>query len=245
MILLFDLGNSRCKWATADPAFRPGGAMSYDDFPQALERELAPFGKPVRASAVSVAGDERTAQLASWLQSRFGIVLEPVRALKEQLGVINGYDEPERLGADRWAALLGARARTIGVACVIDCGTAITIDTLDSAGQFRGGVILPGAALQRAALQRGTQGVRAAPGKAEGCLASTTDAAVAAGILYGIAGAIERIADEQARALGASPTRFITGGDAPLLRPLLRMETTHVPDLVLEGVARIAGVTVP
>lgn len=245
MILFFDLGNSRCKWAVADPVFRPGGAFGYDDFTRKLERELMPFGKPARALGASVAGDERTVQLADWLGARFGVKLETVHAMKEQLGVINGYDAPERLGADRWAALLGARARVAGAVCVIDCGTAVTVDALDSKGQFRGGVILPGVSLQRAALQRGTQGVRAAPGQAEGCLARSTDAAVNSGILYGLAGAIERIAEEQVRALGAPATRFITGGDVPLLRPLLRMDTVHAPDLVLEGVARVAGVSVP
>lgn len=245
VILLFDLGNSRCKWASADPAFRAGGAFSYDNFTQQLEHELAPLGKPARALVVSVAGDERTARLGGWLQARFGIAPEPVRAVQEQLGVTNGYEEPERLGADRWAALLGARARTTGAVSVIDCGTAITIDALDSGGRFHGGVILPGVALQRAALEHGTRGVRAVPGKAQGCLARTTDDAVTAGILYGIAGAIERVVDEQARALGTSAVRLITGGDAPLLRPLLRMDTAHAPDLVLEGVARVGGVTVP
>ena len=245
MILLLDLGNSRCKWATADPAFRPGGALDYDDFVEQLEDRLARIGRPARALAVSVAGEARTAPLADWLRARFGVALETVRAVNDQLGVVNGYDAPERLGADRWAALLGARARTAGAACVIDCGTAITVDALDRAGVFRGGVILPGVGLQRAAVQRGTQGVRAAPGEAKDCLARSTDDAVNSGVLFGIAGAIERIVEEQARVLGTPVTRLITGGDAPRLRPLLRMDTTPVPDLVLEGVARIAGVAVP
>ena len=63
---------------------------------------------------------------------------------------------------------------------------------------------------------------------------------MAAGTLFGLAGAIDRILDEQAALLGATPQVLITGGDAQPLRALLRHAVQHAPDLVLEGVARIA-----
>jgi type III pantothenate kinase len=196
--------------------------------------------RPERAAAVSVAAGQHAETLAAWLNQRWGIALERFNAVVSQCGITNAYRDPARLGADRWAALVAARRRTAGTACVVDAGTAVTVDALDANGMFRGGVILPGLALQRAALLRGTAGVAEAQGtEADGLARSTADA-VAAGTLLGLAGAIDRLVDEQSRALGATPTIFLTGGDAPRLLPLLRHAVMAAPDLVLEGVARMA-----
>ncbi|MCK7498150.1 MAG: type III pantothenate kinase [Comamonadaceae bacterium] len=159
-------------------------------------------------------------------------------------GVINSYVPPERLGADRWAALVAARARGAGAMCVVDAGTALTIDALDAHGVFRGGVILPGVALQRAALAHGTESVGAAAMAFGGCLAHDTAAAVAGGTLYGLAGAVDRVLDEQAQQLGEPATVLVTGGDGPRLLPLLRHAAEPVPDLVLHGVARLSDMAV-
>ena len=243
MNLILDLGNSRLKWALADNRLQPGGAITYDErFAEALDETFGGLARPARALAVSVAAAERTDMLARWLRSHWGIALERVTAQAEQLGVTNSYHEPMRLGADRWAALIAAHARFGSTAvCVVDCGTAVTMDALDSKGVFRGGVILPGRAMQCAALPARTQGVRETGGEPRTCLARSTADAVAAGVLFGLAGAIDRILDEQSKALGTTPRVLITGGDAQQLLPHLRHAATYAPDLVLEGVARIAA----
>jgi type III pantothenate kinase len=106
---------------------------------------------------------------------------------------------------------------------------------------YRGGVILPGLALMREALLLHTHGVRDVVGAAGSPLAQTTADGVAAGTLFGLAGAIDRILDEQAATLGAAPQVLITGGDAQSLLALLRHVAQYLPDLVLEGVACIAN----
>lgn len=242
MNLVFDLGNQRFKWALAGQGLRDSGARVYgEDFHSSLDAALAALPRPARAVAVSVAGAARTTQLADWLQGRWGLTLELVAARASQLGVINSYHQPESLGADRWAAMVGARALMDGALCVVDCGTAVTIDALDATGVFRGGVILPGLSLMRSSLRHGTDGITAVPGVDDSCLARNTADAVAAGTLQGLAGAIDHVLDRQVDILGAGTAVFITGGDAPQLVPLLRHVPTHVPDLVLEGVARIAA----
>jgi type III pantothenate kinase len=244
MKLLFDLGNSRCKWALLDPVFQPGGAFEYGaDFLRALDSALGHLPQPAQAIAVSVTGSQRLGQLNQWLQSRWAIPLVQVNATKQQCGVENSYQEVGRLGADRWAALIAARRRITGAVCVADCGTAVTIDALDATGLYRGGVILPGLVLQRQALTQGTQQIAPSSGQPDRCLARTTADGVASGTLYGLVGAIDRILDEQSATLGIEPVVLITGGDAPAVRVLLRHVSTHAPDLVLEGVARIAEQT--
>ncbi len=257
MNLVLDLGNSRCKWALARPPgmaevrntqeqfFRNdrltrGGAFAYgEDFTRALDQAFGPLPRPDQVAAVSVAGAVRTDTLAQWVQHHWNLDLLRCRARAMQCGVTNTYKDPAQLGADRWAALIAARALRPGAVCVVDCGTALTIDALDRNGVYRGGVILPGLALMRDALLR-TQGVREVLGDAASPLAQTTADGVHAGTLFGLAGAIDRILDEQASRLGDTPQNLITGGDAQPLLALLRHSVQHSPDLVLEGVACIA-----
>lgn len=245
MNLVLDLGNSRCKWALADVGQEPtglaqGGALAYgEDFAQELESNFRVLPRPELVAAVCVAASGHLQTLAQWVQRRWGLELQRIDTRAAQLGVTNAYKNPKSLGADRWAALVAARARLPGAACVVDCGTALTIDALDQNGVYRGGVILPGLALMRAALLH-TQGVRDVVGDAGSALAQSTADGVAAGTLFGLAGAIDRILDEQAALLGATPQILITGGDAQPLFALLRHAVQYTPDLVLEGVARIA-----
>lgn len=240
MNLVFDLGNSRCKWAQADASLNPGGAFAYgQDFALALDNTFSVLARPEHVAAVSVAASGHLHTLAQWVKRRWGLELESIVTRTAQLGVTNTYKDPARLGADRWAALVAARTRSPDAVCVVDCGTALTIDVLDRNGVFRGGVILPGLALMRDALLR-TQGVYEVLGDAGSTLAQSTADGVAAGTLFGLAGAIDRILDEQASLLGDTPQILITGGDAQPLLALLRHAVQHAPDLVLEGVACIA-----
>jgi len=282
MNLVFDLGNSRCKWALADagqesksrdaqrrggktaPVFtpvgtascsalppsmavarmavglKPGGVFAYGhDFTRTLDNSFSAQARPERVAAVSVTAAGHLQTLAQWVQRRWGLELQPIVTRVAQLGVTNAYKDPASLGADRWSALIAARARLSDAVCVVDCGTALTIDALDRNGVYRGGVILPGLALMRDVLLR-TQGVREVLGDAGSALGQSTADGVAAGTMFGLAGAIDRILDEQATLLGDSPQTLITGGDAQPLLALMRHVVQHTPDLVLEGVACIA-----
>ncbi len=154
----------------------------------------------------------------------------------------NHYHDPAALGADRWAALIAAHHLTAGPVCVIDCGTAVTIDALSADGDFLGGVILPGLRLLRTSLVQGTRSIRATDGDAATCLARSTADAVAAGTLFGLAGAVERVLAEHRQALGSEMSALITGADAGLVLSKLRAEApvAEVSDLVLRGLALIA-----
>ena len=97
-------------------------------------------------------------------------------------GVVNGYATPEQLGADRWAALVAARLRAHTTdlfpapVVVVNAGTAVTIDTLDADGRFRGGVILPGLRLMLRALADHTSCLKSAPGTYQDDPVNTADA---------------------------------------------------------------------
>lgn len=140
--------------------------------------------------------------------------------------------------------LLGARARTPRATLVVSAGTAMTIDALSAAGEFLGGLILPGMALMRSALQQGTARAAAPDGSWQAFPRCTADAAYS-GIIAALLGAIRAQYDRLATRSGEPPGCLITGGGAEVLLPYLAIAAEHVPMLVLEGVDRVARESQP
>ena len=244
MNILVDLGNSRLKWAQqAAGLWRTDAALlnGQEDIVPLLNRSWRELTAPRQVIVCSVSAPQRLLALEQWVQTHWSVKPHIVRAQAEQLGVKNRYRDPQQLGADRWAALIGARGLGTSATCIVDCGTAVTVDALSAQGEFLGGVIFPGLRLLRASLAQGTQGIDATEGDAADCPARSTADGVAAGTFFGLAGAVERLLEEYRRTLGGTMPVLLTGGDAPLLAPRLRVATTLVPDLVLKGLARIAG----
>jgi type III pantothenate kinase len=251
-MLVADLGNTRLKWASVkdDGELSGHGAVEHatTGLAQALEGGWGRLRKPSRLVVANVAGATAAGVLTGWAVGRWGVTPEVVVAREAAAGVRNAYPEPERLGADRWAALVGAWALCRGAACVVDCGSAVTADALSAEGDHLGGLILPGLALMRRSLLEGTAGVRPVGEADVALLARNTAGAVAAGTLYALVAAIDRIATDLTAELGGRMETILTGGDAARLLPLLGRRWSHVPDLVLRGLAVLAdegAVTAP
>jgi len=239
--LLADLGNSRLKWAERAPGRWTHSAVVHRDrdMTDVLQEAWDGLEKPTRVLYVSVAAEANARALESWVEKKWGAPIQRLHAQPRQLGVINTYRDPTTLGADRWAALIGARGMTARACVVANCGTAVTVDALSADGVFAGGVIVAGLHLLRRTLGEGTAGIRALEGDDSSTLARATADGVAAGALFGLAGAIERIVHEHERALDVEVELFMTGGDAALLMSRLSRPAVHVPDLVLKGLARV------
>jgi len=241
MDLLIDLGNSRLKWAhSAAGRWGTGDALhAQQDISTLLDSVWGRFEKPARVVIASVAAEATRAALVDWCRRRWELEPIAIRARTEQLGVKHCYAQPEALGADRWAALIAVRGLTQSNACIVDCGTAVTVDALAANGEFRGGAIFPGLRLLRESLLHGTGGIREAQGRTDSALGCSTADAVAGGTQHGLVGAVALLVAEQIAALGGQAEVFLTGGDAPLLRAHLKPPVREVPDLVLKGLARI------
>ncbi|HEX8961561.1 MAG TPA: type III pantothenate kinase [Rhodocyclaceae bacterium] len=231
-LLCIDCGNTRLKWALREP----GRWLAVDALPTGEAPRLGDAlpDVPARIAACNVAGAAAEKEIQA-LAARLRIPLLWVRAEPSRCGVTNRYDNPAQLGADRWAALIGARGLHAGPCVVVNAGTATTIDVLDETGVFQGGLILPGLALMRDALARNTAGLPRAQGEFRE-LPRNTDDAIASGCLNATAGAVERMF----RRLPADALCLLSGGAADALAPLLPLPHRSVPNLVLEGLARIA-----
>lgn len=187
-----------------------------------------------RIAVCNVAGDA----VAAAVRSALGARADAARWLRpglRQCGVENRYQPPERLGADRWAALIGARARVSSACLVVCAGTATTIDLLDADGVFQGGLIVPGVDLMRRSLADATALLPYADGQFADLPRCTQDA-IASGCLHAQAGAVERLY----RQLPAGSPCLLSGGSAPALAAHLALPVRRIDNLVLEGLARFA-----
>jgi len=245
MRLLLDIGNSRLKWALADGRqLRERGHFQHRDADlQALATQhwqsLDPPGSVIVANVASPA---IAAVVTGWVETHWGIEPRLLASSRTAGGVTNGYQVPASLGIDRWAALVGAHADAGGAACVVDCGTAITLDLLDAQGVHRGGLIVPGIELMQHALQRNTASLVTPRAQSAAVpLADNTADAIVSGSVYAAAAAIERIVREMAASCGDSVRVVLTGGGAGRVEPLLALAVELQPDLVLKGLAILAG----
>jgi type III pantothenate kinase len=237
MILVIDAGNTRIKWGLvrADD-WVAEGVLGHDE--TAALRRIAESWPELRSVVgANVAGPDIATAIARALH---GIAPAPqwLQASSERCGVRNRYDNPAQLGADRWAALIGARARQRAACLVVNAGTAMTIDILDAEGEFHGGVILPGEDLMRRSLAGNTAQLPFAAGEFVATPRNTADA-IASGCRHAQLGAIERMFRHIADLPGACC--MLSGGGAAPLADQLGFACDRVDNLVLKGLAVVAA----
>jgi type III pantothenate kinase len=248
MILLLDAGNSRLKWATlVNGCLARGGAIAYDkDRLQLLmENTWRDIPDPDRILVANVLGDDFIDELEHLVKMKWGITVEYASSSHAAFGVINAYPDPDRLGVDRWATFIAARHEYSGALCIVDCGTALTLDFIAADGQHQGGLIIPGFSMMQTALLEGTAGIgdkiTSSRDHGRSILPDDTAGAVHGGALYACIALIDRVVDDVSLIMDNELISIITGGDAAVLIPLLRKSYIHEPDLVLKGLAVMAG----
>lgn len=234
-VLVVDSGNSSVKWALLEHGRLIEHARSDSLTSQSLRLAWEKIRRPARVVVGNVAGQGREQCIDETVEHLWQQPAEFVHSTRSCCGVTNCYDDPARLGVDRWLAMLAARHLVEGPVIVIDCGTAITIDLVDEAGLFRGGVIMAGLGVSRAALRGETAQLDVYDQNHITAAATSTADAVSSGTALGLAGAIERIVDEQSEMLCETPSIMLCGGDAESLSPLLRFSFEIHHDLVLQG----------
>jgi type III pantothenate kinase len=231
-VLLLDVGNSRCKWAlVSGSTWIRQGVESNNEW-TGLLHALASLPHPSRILVSNVAG-ETVAQRLSTLGVGWGCQLEFITARPEQCGVRNTYQHPERLGSDRWVALIAAWKRVQGACLVVNCGTATTVDALSAQGEFLGGLILPGVSLMQRSLTMNTAQLKEEPGTLQDFPRNTADA-IFSGMLRATLGSIShQFGLLQA---GYGPAQCLLGGGAAqVVQPYLEIPAERVENLVLEG----------
>jgi type III pantothenate kinase len=233
------MGNSRCKWAhVKNGTWVHQGVVGNTEW-LALQHALAALTPPTRILVSNVAG-EAMAQRLRAVCAGWGRPLEFVTARIEQCGVRNGYEQPERLGSDRWAALIAAWNQVQGACLVVNCGTATTVDALSDRGEFPGGLILPGAGLMQHSLATNTAQLLAEQGVLRDFPRNTADA-IHSGMLRATLGAIRHQFDLLVSRYGTVRC-LLSGGAAGVIQPHLDLPSERMDNLVLMGL-QIIGET--
>jgi type III pantothenate kinase len=241
--LALDIGNTRLKWALY-AAPHPGavlleqGAVFLETIDELAERDWKTLPTPASMLGCAVAGEAVRRRVEEQMEL-WDVHPRWVVPSAHEAGLINGYDYPSRLGADRWVALAGARSRVLASgrarpALVVMVGTAVTVDALDAQGRFLGGLILPGFGLMLRALEQGTAGLKVPTGEVVDFPTNTSDALMSGGA-NAIAGAIERQARRLHERTGAEPLLLMTGGAAVKLAPNTDLPFETAESLIFEG----------
>ena len=172
LYLLFDVGNTRLKWAAVESTQVPSdrnkklwaysGSISSQSLQSPEHRaELADYiaktmPKPDTIGFACVAGEAAIENLKSLFPQWSDIEWQQLNGDSPYDGMRTLYADSAKLGADRWAAIIGTRALSNSNALIINAGTATTIDLLGGNGVHYGGWILPGLSLMQESLQKNT-----------------------------------------------------------------------------------------
>ncbi len=243
MKLLLDLGNTRCKYAVLEES----GIEKYG------AKDYGPFGKLYGVKSLCDQYSEAEGIVISSVLSKSANSQINETLLRDGVsnifflhpevncfGVKLAYANPGSMGVDRVAALIAVNEKYSGKSCVVDCGTAVTIDALDAKGNHQGGVILPGIAAMQKSLLNDTK-MEVNNEKAEfDVMANTTENAVHTGCISAVVGGIEYVVNKMASDFDSFDQIVWTGGDAELVQAYLsessQAKPTHsIETLVLDG----------
>jgi type III pantothenate kinase len=231
MRLIIDIGNTNAKIAV----MHKNRFLTVERHKDVTAEVLAPLLARYSVSTAiysSVRGGE--AAFAEWLRGKVKKLIRFTH--KTAIPIKNLYGTPDTLGCDRLAAAVGACALFPATNCmIIDCGTAITIDFVGQGGEFLGGNISPG-------LQTRFNALHAATGKlplghitdAPQTIGTSTDTAIAAGVLQGARYEIEGYIEQN-----ASSNIIFTGGDALFFAKHIKSSIFVVFNLILTGLNKV------
>lgn len=249
MRLELDAGNSRLKWRLrSDRGERlSGGVLSARAEPDAVAADLllyidAALPVPqavlssIRVASVRDAGFREV--LSASLSTRFGQEPQYAEVRHYCAGVHNAYADVTRMGIDRWLAMLAAFRACQRPCCIVDAGSAMTVDIIADGGRHQGGYILPGLNMMLESLAARSSALRHDDERQWGGVAPGRDtrSAMSHGALNMALGMLERVA-------GQWPDMewFLSGGDAPLLADKLGWACAVVPELVMDGLELACG----
>lgn len=241
MELDIDQGNTRLKWRFSRQSMQHGSVESL--------MQTVRTSRLVRVRMVSVVSNSRQQQLISLIvvASSLPVTWSIAKSTAECMGVINGYDNPAQLGPDRWCALVAAtleyKPRGRGLV-VLGCGSACTVDFVDSNKHHLGGWIAPGTAALKHGLRDCTNlSFDAASDDASLPLGHATNSCVHLGCSTMSKGFITQVVREAERQFGNKWVLVMHGGDAETMARYLPEHITcfMAAELVFDGLAYVCG----
>lgn len=233
-VLLVDIGNSRIKYRLLSD--HKDAVTTVDDLPVLINYiESAALSHLYIANVGKPAVEDALAQLCTQQKIEF----HAVKTENEAFGIKNSYQDPAKMGVDRWLAMVGAATLTKDPFAVIDAGTAVTVDFVAD-GQHLGGWIAPGYRTMKKALLENTTRVFENQTIPQQLSAATdTEECVAMGCLAALQG-VYWSTKQQLDAQFKKSVIIFTGGDKKLLTSACDGGSLSAANLVIDGLARYA-----
>jgi type III pantothenate kinase len=241
--LCVDIGNTNLKWARYENGLLGSvHSLRHDSGEaQGLEAAWGGLPRPERIRVANVAGVAAQRMLIATTQRLWQLPPRFAQPRQRAYGVSIAYEEPRRLGVDRWLALVAIQNAGMTPALVLDCGTAVTLDAIDGSGNHLGGLIVPGLRMMWGSLFAGTR-IPVMPFKEHrAMLGRDTDECIAGGALQAIVGMAERVRHRLNSGHDMQPQIVLTGSDARRIGDQLEFAHRYEPDLVLQGLTLLKG----
>ncbi|HEY5909564.1 MAG TPA: type III pantothenate kinase [Verrucomicrobiae bacterium] len=246
MILLFDIGNTHTHvgLATAGRVLRQINLPTADWFKGGAEEPVRRFAgrATLEGAALCSVVPRATPAVCKYVKKRWGLnCLELTPRTLRGLGI--NYPKPSTIGPDRLANAAAARHRFGAPVVVVDFGTAVTFDVVDSAGNYTGGIIAPGLAAMTDYLHEKTALLpRIKIREVAGAVGKSTEQAMLIGAVHGYRGLIRELISELRRELKAPALPVVaTGGYARLIASRLPEIAAVDALLTLDGLRLVWG----
>lgn len=246
--LLIDVGNSSVKWRLITHA-------TTKNKPTMLQQQYAKdintsffikcwekLDKPEKVVVSCVAKKQVWQALEQACEQLWSVKAERIASSKDGFGLVNAYNQPSDLGSDRWCAMIGVFEKTDSDFVVVDCGSAITLDVVTGSGNHLGGYILPGLAMMKQSLGMNTAEVQVDLSSITSSLtpACSTQGGVDSAVYLSAVKLIEAVYEQQDKQ-SKNVQCVLTGGGAESIAKFLSIKYVMMPELVLDGLAIIAG----
>ena len=241
--LLIDLGNSSLKWTFVE-GDRLNEVKRISHQQKLLEHQLEQvwdnIPPPKTVWVVAVASQSLQDDLRQWMERHWSAPVHFMATEKSAIGVTCAYKRPAELGVDRWAAILAAYHYHPQGVCVLDCGTAITLDLMHGDGRHLGGYILPGFELMRQSLISNTAITLVDNELPSGEWGNSTASCIDLGGRKAVASLVESSIERLQAAGVCDPALVLTGSSVNEIVPMIEIDYEIREQLVLEGLLMYA-----
>ncbi len=244
--LLLDIGNTALKWATYhnQQVLASGVVPHQKNITKSLQKIATDLSVIESVLVANVTGESSNREISDYFYQRLDIAVHIIKSQAKGFNVKNGYVVPERLGVDRWMALIAARKISKQALLIVDLGTATTFDALTSSGNHLGGLIMPGLQLMHESLLNETSisKVPFVDVDVDVDFASDTVGAVSSAAILSTVALTERLYQALSNRTGSSPQLIMTGGHAKVVGTQLGVNGAirYEPELIMQGLAIVA-----
>lgn len=239
MTLTIDIGNTSAKFAVYDGQQQVHFERLQGNWAEALCRIEQLYGRPGRALISNVAGDQPA--LIEALAAH-NISAEWITWQSEGLDRFF-YNIPLGLGADRVAAIIGARAQ-VGSRdlLLVDAGTCLTFDVVAADGKYLGGSISPGIGIRLKAMHDYTAVLPLLTPEGDApVVGHDLETAMRGACVNGLRWEIEGYVRHLLTNGHPDLCTYYTGGNELGLADDVEAVVTHSPSLIFEGLLALYG----